>query len=255
MPNLRPFFCTAILAPAILMVTAVAPLQASDMDARVENTIKNSYNFKTYLSQDDIAVHASAGVVTLSGLVLEDSDRSLAAATASETAGVRTVINELKVKGDQPADQSDGWITMKVKSALAYHKHVSATGTEVQTIGGVVTLKGNVGTEAQKELTTEYTKDVEGVKQVDNQQVVIGAKPHETVGAKIDDASITAQIKSSLLFHRSTHTIATKVHTRHGIVTLRGEAKSASEKDLVGKLAEDTTGVLRVDNRMTVKHS
>jgi osmotically-inducible protein OsmY len=200
-------------------------------------------------------VHASAGVVTLSGLVLEDSDRSLAAATASETAGVRTVINELKVKGDQPADQSDGWITMKVKSALAYHKHVSATGTEVQTIGGVVTLKGNVGTEAQKELTTEYTKDVEGVKQVDNQQVVIGAKPHETVGAKIDDASITAQIKSSLLFHRSTHTIATKVHTRHGIVTLRGEAKSASEKDLVGKLAEDTTGVLRVDNRMTVKHS
>jgi len=254
MRNIRPFFCTALLAPAIMMVAAVAPLQASDMDARVENTIKNSYNFRTYLAQDDITVQSSAGVVTLSGMVVEESDRSLAAETARESAGVRTVINELTVKGDQPAAESDGWITMKVKSALAYHKHVSATGTGVETSAGVVTLKGNVGSEAQKELTTEYAKDVEGVKMVDNQQVVVGGM-HETVGAKIDDASITAQIKSSLLFHRSTHTIAPKVHTHNGVVTLRGVAKNPAEKGLVGKLAADTTGVIRVDNRMTVHNS
>ena len=162
------FFRTAILAPAI-MIAAMAPLQASDQDHRVENTIKNSYNFKTYLFRDDIAVHASAGVVTLTGMVLEESDRALAVETAADSAGVKRVINELRVKGDQPAEQSDGWITMKVKTALAYHKHVSATHTEVATVGGVVTLKGEVDTDAQKELTTEYAGDVQGVKQVDNQ--------------------------------------------------------------------------------------
>jgi osmotically-inducible protein OsmY len=186
-------------------------------------------------------------------MVLEESDRALAVETAADSAGVKRVINELRVKGDQPAEQSDGWITMKVKTALAYHKHVSATHTEVATVGGVVTLKGEVDTDAQKELTTEYAGDVQGVKQVDNQQTVTGGKPHRTVGAKIDDASITAQIKTSLLFHRSTQAVATKVKTRNGVVTLRGEAKNAAEKGLVGKLAEDTQGVKRVDNRMSIK--
>jgi osmotically-inducible protein OsmY len=251
----RTFCCTAFLAPAVIMAAAVAPLHASDLDRRVENTIKNSYNYRTYLMQDDITVTAAAGVVTLSGMVLSDSDRMLAGETAVDTAGVRSVVNELKVKNQQPAEQSDGWITMKVKGALAYHKHVSATGTEVETVDGVVTLKGKVANQAQKDLTTEYVKDVEGVKQVDNQQTVVGAPPKETVGAKIDDASITAQIKSSLLFHRSTHAVATKVTTRNGVVILRGEAKSPAEKGLVGKLAEDIQGVKRVDNRMSIKKS
>jgi osmotically-inducible protein OsmY len=251
----RPFFCTAILAPAVIVLAAVSPLQASDLDSRVEYTIKNSYNFKAYLAQDDIAVHCSAGVVTLSGIVLEDYDRSLAAETAADIAGVKSVINEITVKGAQPTEQSDDWITMKVKGALAYHKHVSATGTDVETVAGVVTLKGQVASEAQKELTTEYALDVDGVKKVDNQQTVVGTPAHRTVGAKIDDASITAQIKTSLLFHRSTHALATKIQTRRGVVILRGEAENAAEKGLVGKLAEDTQGVKQVQNRMTIKQS
>ena len=250
-----PIFRSALLVPAFILMGAFAPLQASVQDTRVENTIKNSYNFKASLQRDDIAVHASAGVVTLTGTVLEEYDRALAEETAASVAGVKSVINELKLKDGQPDDQSDTWITMKVKSALAYHKHVSATGTEVDTVNGAVTLKGKVGTEAQKELTTEYAKDIKGVKSVDNQQTVVGVKPHETVGAKIDDASITARIKTSLLFHRATHAVATKVKTRDGVVILRGEAQSTAEKGLVGKLAEDIQGVKRVDNRMTVKTS
>lgn len=249
------FTCTAILAPAILMMATVTPLQASDQDTRVENTIKNSYNYKTYLSRDDIAVHASAGVVTLTGMVLEASDRGLAQETAEESAGVKSVVDELRIQDGQPPEQSDGWITMKVKTALAYHKHVSASQTEVVTVGGVVTLKGKADTEAQKELTTEYAKDVDGVKQVDNQQTVTGEKPHRTIGTTIDDASITALIKSSLLFHRSTHAVATKVKTRNGVVILRGEARNAAERSLVGKLAADTEGVKKVDNRMSIKQS
>ena len=246
---------TALLAPALIMMATVVPLRANETDNRVERTIKNSYNYKTYLSRDDIAVHASAGVVTLTGMVVEDSDRALAVETASGTAGVKSVVSELQVKGEQPETNSDRWISMKVKSALAYHKHVSATDTEVETAGGVVTLKGKADTEAQRELTTAYARDVEGVKQVDNQMTVVGAKAHRTAGTKIDDASITAQIKTSLLFHHSTHTVATKVTTRNGVVILRGEAANGAEKGLVTRLAEDTTGVKRVENLMTIKPS
>ena len=243
------------LAAALLLLVVGGTLRASDQDSRVAYAISNSYNFKTYLIRDDIAVQVSDGVVTLTGLVVQDDDRALAAATVANTAGVRTVINQLQVQGDQPADQSDAWITLKVQAALAYHKHVKALGTEVTTVDGTVTLKGQVDTQGQKDLTTAYALDVQGVKQVDNQQTVTGTPPRRAPIARIDDASITGLIKTSLLFHRSIHALATRVSTRDGVVTLRGEAGNAAEKGLVGKLAEDTPGVKRVNNRMHIQPS
>jgi len=85
--------------------------------------------------------------------------------------------------------------------------------------------------------------------------VVQDGTPDRTLAEKVDDASITAQIKTSLLFHKSTHALATRVITRNGAVTLRGAAANAAEKDLVTRLAEDVRGVKRVDNQMAVPSS
>jgi len=73
------------------------------------------------------------------------------------------------------------------------------------------------------------------------------------MGEDIDDASITAQVKMTLLSHRSTSALSTKVETNRGVVTLYGKAKNAAEKDLAGKLANDINGVNSVTNRMTVE--
>jgi len=74
----------------------------------------------------------------------------------------------LEVKGTSPAELSDAWITSKVKTVFLYHRNVSVM-TEVSTKDGIVTLQGRAVNEAQKELTTEYAKDVEGVKGVNNE--------------------------------------------------------------------------------------
>ncbi|WP_373467336.1 BON domain-containing protein [Geothrix sp. 21YS21S-4] len=231
---------------------------ARNNDSTIESAIKNSYNYKTYLKDDDIKVEAKNGVVTLSGTVSESFHRSLAEQTAADIPGVSNVNNQLTVKGDQPSENSDAWITAKVKSALLFHKNVSATGTTVETQDGVVTLRGEADSAAQRELTAQYAKDVKGVRSVSN-QMTIGKngspklKSGSTVGEKIDDASITAQVKSALLFHQSTSAVNTKVTTNKGTVTLQGEAKNAAEKDLVTKIVEDIHGVKRVDNKMRVQ--
>lgn len=242
---------------AIMLLTGGAPLLASELDGRIEASAKESYNFKTYLKADSIKVDSDHGVVTLTGTVAQDFDKSLAEETVAGLPGVKNVINKLQVAGEQPAERSDGWISMKVMTALAFHKHVSATGTTVHTDKGVVTLTGNADTEAQKRLTGEYAKDVEGVNEVRNDLVVVNPpkSAKSTVGEKIDDTSITAQVKTTLLFHKATHVLATKVATKDGVVTLHGEAENEAEKALVGKLAEDINGVKAVHNRMTVKKS
>jgi hyperosmotically inducible periplasmic protein len=119
---------------------------------------------------------------------------------------------------------------------------------------GIVTLSGEASSQAQKELTAEYAKDVEGVKEVKNEMTVAKtpAQPDQTIGEKIDDASITAQVKSSLLAHRSTSAVKTKVETTDGVVTVSGIAKNAAEKSLVTKLVTDINGVNKVINNMTI---
>jgi len=119
---------------------------------------------------------------------------------------------------------------------------------------GIVTLQGDAISQAQKDLTTEYAKDVEGVKDVNNEMTVTEtSKKTQTVGEKIDDASITAQVKMTLLYHRSTSAINTKVGTKRGVVTLSGKAGNAAEKDLATKLANDVNGVKSVKNLMTIE--
>jgi hyperosmotically inducible periplasmic protein len=79
------------------------------------------------------------------------------------------------------------------------------------------------------------------------------SKKTRTAGGKIDDASITAQVKMTLLYHRSTSALNTSVTTKKGVVTLSGNAGSATELDLATKLANDVNGVKGVKNRMTIK--
>ena len=172
----------------------------------------------------------------------------------SSLPGVKRVDNQLVISGEQPAEHSDGWITMKVKTALLFHRHVSATGTTVYTKDGVVTLQGEASSEAAKELTTEYATDIDHVKAVKNEMTIAAAAApaSETTGDKIDDASITAQVKSSLLSHHSTSALHTTVSTTDGVVTVSGVAKNDAEKSLVTKLATDINGVNSVVNNMTV---
>jgi osmotically-inducible protein OsmY len=236
---------------ALLMLSM--PVQASKMDNSIESSAKKSYVFQTYLKADDIKVKSEDGAVTLTGTVSEESHKSLAQETVADLPGVKSVDNMLEVKGTPPATMSDAWITAKVKTIFLFHKNVSAI-TEVNTKDGVVTLQGKADNEAQKDLTTEYAKDVEGVKGVNNEMTVGKiAKKKQTVGQKIDDASITAQVKMTLLYHHSTSALNTSVKTKRGVVTLSGKAKSGAEMDLAAKFANDVNGVKSVNNRMTIE--
>jgi osmotically-inducible protein OsmY len=240
-----------------MMVTIVALLALSatvyaSKDSRIESSAQNSYVFKTYLKGDDIKVQSKDGAVTLTGTVAEESHKSLAQETVAGLPGVKSVDNKLEIKGTPPAKNSDAWLTTKVKTMLLFHRNVSAM-TEVDTKNGIVTLQGKADSMAQKDLTTEYTKDVEGVKGVNNEMTVGKvAKKKQTVGGKIDDASITAVVKMTLLYHRSTSALNTSVVTKRGVVTLTGKAKNAAEKDLAAKYANDVNGVKGVNNQMTI---
>ncbi len=252
--KMKTMFPLTLAAVVSSMLITTSPLRAADTDSRIESAAAKSYVFKTYLKDDSIKTESKDGVVTLTGTVADASHKSLAENTVASLPGVKSVDNQLKISGTQPAEHSDAWITTKVKTALLFHRNVSATGTTVYTKDGVVTLQGEASSLAQKELTTEYAQDIDNVKSVKNEMTIakMPATPGESTGDKIDDASITAQVKSSLLAHRSTSALHTSVSTTDGVVTVSGIAKNEAEKSLVTKLVTDINGVTSVINNMII---
>ena len=251
---MKSMFPLTLAAVVSTMLITSSPLRAADTDSRIESSAAKSYTFKTYLKDDSIKVDSKDGIVTLTGTVADASHKSMAENTVASLPGVTSVDNQLVVSGKQPAEHSDAWITTKVKTALLFHRNVSATGTTVYTKDGIVTLQGEASSLAQKELTTEYAQEVDNVKEVKNDMTIAAtpAAPDATVGDKIDDASITAEVKSSLMSHSATSAMHTGVTTTDGVVTLSGIAKNDAEKSLVTKLATDINGVTSVINNMTI---
>jgi hyperosmotically inducible protein len=253
MKNTSSYLLAALVAMGVL-ISSSPQAHASETDDRIEAAARKSYVFKTYLKDDAIKTESKDGLVTLTGTVAESSHKSLAENTVENLPGVKSVDNQLKVKAESPAEHSDAWLSTKVKSTLLFHRNVSASATDVFVKDGVVSLRGVASSEAQRELTAEYAQDVEGVKSVKNELTLAKtpAAPTQTMEEKIDDASITAQVKASLTAHRSTSAVKTKVQTTDGVVTLSGVAKNAAEKSLVTKLVNDIVGVTSVVNSMTI---
>lgn len=259
----KPQFIPALFTILASALFFTSPLVASEMDDRIELSARESFVFKTYLQDDDISLQSEDGLVTLTGTVSDPSHRSLAEDTVAGLPGVTAVDNQLVEAGQTPEEKSNAWLISKVKTTLLLHSNVNGPATEVTAEDGIVTLRGQASSNAQKDLTAEYVKDVEGVKDVVNEMTVPvdgeqtgGTTVSEKMGAlgdKIDDASITALVKTTLFYHRSTSGLNTTVETKDGVVTLGGKAGSAAEKDLAGKFASDVHGVKTVNNTITVE--
>lgn len=245
---------TLAIVSTVLVATSV-PAFASEADDRIESSFKNTYVYKTYLKDEGVKVDAKNGLVTLTGTVSDQAHKALATDTAAGLPGVTSVNDKLATKAEVATEKADSWIDKKVTLALLFHRNVNSGKTTVDVKDGVVTLTGEASSLAQKELTTEYASDIEGVTKVNNEMTVASDRvpTEQTEGEKIDDASVTAQVKAALSTHRSTNALKTKVETRDGKVTLTGIARNDAEKSLVTKVVRDLKGVTDVDNRMTVE--
>jgi hyperosmotically inducible protein len=277
---------SAVLTAATFVLLMISvPAHASSTDDGIESSARKCYVFKTYLKDDDIKIQSKDGAVTLTGTVAEEPNKTLAQETVASLPGVKSVDNRLELKGKPGTGSADALVSARVKLDLLSHRNLSATKTDVQVKDGIVTLRGEATSQAQIDLTTEYIRDVDAVKDVKNDMTVseahrmpddktmiekagdvgkkigdtagdVGKKIGDTasdVGEWIDDASITALVKATLLYHLSTSSLNTKVETIEGVVNLSGTAKNPSEKDLATKFVQDVYGVKNVNNRMTIE--
>jgi hyperosmotically inducible protein len=75
----------------------------------------------------------------------------------------------------------------------------------------------------------------------------------ETVGAYVDDAAITAQIKGRFIDNQQVDASSISVETLNGTVMLSGFAKNATERTTAEGIARNVSGVKAVKNEIAVR--
>lgn len=125
-------------------------------------------------------VETKGGRVVLTGNVESPEAKELAYQLAVNTRGVVAVNNQLAIDSEKSTGEAarevrhemsqavaDAWVTAKVKSNFFYSANVDGSDIDVATDNGIVTLKGKVGSGAERALAIELAQNVRKVKGVD----------------------------------------------------------------------------------------
>jgi hyperosmotically inducible protein len=145
----------------------------------------------------------------------------------------------------QPAETPDEWITTKVKIALLAASGVPATRVNVDTVDGLVTLHGSVGTASEKADAEVAARGVEGMRDVRNLLQVVDEKAED--GVAVDDDALKTRVEEALLADPALSESQIKVDSvNKGVVLLSGTAVTLSNHLRALETAAAVPGVVRV---------
>jgi osmotically-inducible protein OsmY len=189
-----------------------------------------------------IGVTARDGVVTLSGHVHRFAEKQAAQKAALRVRGVKAVAEEIEVKLPLDTVRSDEDIALAAIDRLAWDSTLPKDAIKVTVQDGWLTLTGEVGWRFEHDAAAQDVRRLWGVVGVSNQ---ITLKP------RVNTYNLTSDISNAL--HRSwfDHE-GVKVSANGGTVTLTGQVKSWSERDLAGSTAWASPGATDVENHLII---
>lgn len=151
--------------------------------------------------------------------------------------------------GARAADAGDAWITTKAQISLLTTSDLGATGINVDTVDGKVTLHGSVATQAEKARAETVAKNIKGVRSVNNLLQVVPAKAEDRVEAK--DDQIESRVEQALANDQRLKGSSIDVASvNNGVVLLRGKADSMSDHLDALNVAGKVPGVRRVESEI-----
>ncbi len=159
---------------------------------------------------------------------------------------------------------NDAWLDGKLESALLFNEHLNSFDIDTDVKNGVAILRGAVESDIDRDLAGQIAESVKGIRDVQNKLNVDKSKAQamndddeyaverRSFRTAVSDATLTARIKTELLVNSNTAGLAIDVDSHNGNVVLSGQVASEQEKELAAKIAENTGGAGKVDNKLKV---
>ncbi len=169
MRHARVRFAAVTFAALVVAACASSGANPKASDGTITSKVKSRLTGDPEVSAHRIDVDTIDGVVTLSGTVRSDAERTEAVHLAATTTGVVRVVDEIKV-GDKAFTETmdDAWIVTKVTTKLTTDPEVNSFRIDVDCNLGVVTLRGTVRTATQRVEAEKLATGTDGVRRVVN---------------------------------------------------------------------------------------
>lgn len=201
---------------------------------------------------------ASLAVGSLLSLPLYASEQGESHTANKVTAPTPAEANDRETQKATDLEQqaSDAWLEGKLETVYLFNRHLNNFTIDPEVAHGAVVLTGTVDSDVSKELAGELAQGVEGVTDVTNRLTVAdntrGSDNGRDFSERVEDATLTAEVKTMLLANSETSGLQINVDTTGSEVTLSGRIDSSAEKDLAGEIASQVDGVKGVNNELQV---
>jgi osmotically-inducible protein OsmY len=212
-------------------------------DERLKREVERELEWDPEVDAAHIAVIVENGAVTLTGYVSKYPEKVEAVRAAERVLGVRAVADEIEVRLPGADAQDDTAIAKAITHSFEWNTRVPDT-VKAEVRDGVVTLRGEVEWEYERNAAERAVRYVRGVKGISNLIVV---KPRSKKISQIEER-IAEAIKRSAALDASSISVAAE----NGTVHLRGKVHSFHEKRLAEKAAASAPGVSKVENEIEV---
>lgn len=233
---------------ATFAVLSLVPLNTTAQqvpDSTLKRSLEQAFERDFRLRDADIEVSTSLGTATLKGTVDSYSDRQTAGEIAKRTAGVKSVVNNIKV---ELGLRRDNEIADDVRRRLTQSSFIRATDLDVQVASGVVTLAGTVPTYSQSQQAAGVAREVRGVRTVRNNVIV-----SETFGvARRSSEAIQADVEAELARDGHLADLPIRVTVDEGVVRLQGEVPNLFHRERAAEESRRIAGVRSVENELSV---
>ncbi|MCF7500985.1 MULTISPECIES: BON domain-containing protein [unclassified Pseudoalteromonas] len=176
----------ALVIGATSMSAQASSWENESKDAWIDGKAETVLLMNTNLNNFDINTDVKNGKVVLTGKVNSELDKELAEELVLSLDGVTDVENKLTVvkdmkakhakkeKGDSAeSDLTDAKISTVITTRFLFNSEVGGTDIDVDTDKGVVTLKGTVESEAEKQLAVSIAENAEDVRKVIDELTIV----------------------------------------------------------------------------------
>ena len=212
-------------------------------DTEIQKDVMEELKWEPSVTEAGVGVGVKDGMVTLSGYVENYTQKWAAEDAASRVAGVKAVVEEIKVRLPSTYERTDQDIAEAAVNALQWNVSVPKEKVKVEVQEGWIALSGNVDWQYQKDAAFNTVCCLMGVVGVTNDIVV---EP------KVKPQDIKNKIEGAFQRHAALDGRKITVEARGDKVILSGRVHSQAEKQEAEDAAWAAPGVTQVEDKILV---